>query len=53
MSKAKHDIRSALGSISMAIDLLRSLPMDEEQSRWFELIKRNTDAALKLVDEDE
>ncbi len=46
----KHDLRSALGSITMALGVLYTLPIAEAQRQWLEIIKRSAEEALKLVE---
>lgn len=48
----RHDILSALGAVTMAIDALHTLPVAPAQDQWLGIIKRNLDVATALVQEE-
>lgn len=49
----RHDLQSALGSITMAIDVLRAVHVRvDQQHQWFDIIKRNADTALALLEKE-
>lgn len=45
----RHDLQSSLGTITMALDVLYTLPIADEQRQWLEIIKRNAEEAMKMV----
>ena len=49
MTTPKHDLLSALGTLTMALDVLYTLPIADEQRQWLEIIKRNAGEAVRIV----